>query len=563
LYQASLAVYEALPHTGEEAELWKQFKPAMEAWREANQTYFAAVKELEATEIVNPMALRRDMEQFQGDHHRLMAQTLDMIVTTKTFDGGADPKACHFGRWLEGHKFTNPAIAKALEEVGAHHDAFHHAVPKIRGMVASMEMENAVATFQQTMKPAAQGVFAGFEAILGEAARAEGLYGRMNTLAMEEVVAKQRVALDLLDRVIQTNEAGAEKALEESLHEAGVSRALTMTGMLVGFGAALALGLFLSLSITRALKGIIAGLSEGAQQVASAAGQVSGSSQSLAEGASEQAASIEETSSSLEEMSSMTRQNADNARQADGLVTQTRQIVEKASGSMRQLTAAMDQIATASTETSKIIKTIDEIAFQTNLLALNAAVEAARAGEAGAGFAVVADEVRSLALRAAEAAKNTAGLIEGTVGRVKEGVEVVASASQAFEEVTSGTGRVAALVAEIAAASGEQAQGIGQVNTAVSEMDKVTQQNAANAEESASASEELSAQAEQMQGMVDRLVRLVEGRSAARSAAEAVLAPPPAAVRSRRKTRPSARTTPSAAPAAEAIPLEEDELSRF
>ena len=173
-------------------------------------------------------------------------------------------------------------------------------------------------------------------------------------------------------------------------------------------------------SITRPIHRIIEGLSRIRGGVRRRR-QVSSSSQQLAEGTSQQAASIEETSSSLEEMSSMTKQNADNAGQANQLMVEVGKVIDKANDSMGRLTVSMQYITQASEETQKIVKTIDEIAFQTNLLALNAAVEAARAGEAGAGFAVVADEVRNLAMRAAEAAKNTANLIEGSVKRVKDG----------------------------------------------------------------------------------------------------------------------------------------------
>ncbi|MFH0997251.1 MAG: methyl-accepting chemotaxis protein [Pseudomonadota bacterium] len=267
-------------------------------------------------------------------------------------------------------------------------------------------------------------------------------------------------------------------------------------------------------SIVRTLSLVISGLTEASEQVSSASGEVSAASQSLAEGSSQQAASVEETSSSLEEMSSMTKQNASNAGQADSLMKQANQVVIKANTSMSQLTISMHEISKASEETSKIIKTIDEIAFQTNLLALNAAVEAARAGQAGAGFAVVADEVRNLAMRAADAAKNTAALIEGTVKKVTDGTAIVKTTDDAFQEVADSTAKVGELVGEIAAASSEQAQGIEQVNIAVTETDKVTQQNAATAEESAAASEELSAQAEKMKSFVQQLSAMVRGNAA-------------------------------------------------
>jgi methyl-accepting chemotaxis protein len=250
-----------------------------------------------------------------------------------------------------------------------------------------------------------------------------------------------------------------------------------------------------------------------AEQVGSASAQVASSSQSLAEGAAQQAASLEETSSALEEMASMTKQNADNSSQANSLMNEANKVVGQAKDSMADVTNSMEEISKASEETSKIIKTIDEIAFQTNLLALNAAVEAARAGEAGAGFAVVADEVRNLAMRAAEAAKNTSNLIEGTVKKVNTGSELVQKTNEAFDEVAVSSAKVGELVSEIAAASKEQAEGIEQLNKGVVEMDKVVQQNASGSEESAAASEEMSSQAQELNSMLSRFKLNGQGTS--------------------------------------------------
>ncbi len=238
------------------------------------------------------------------------------------------------------------------------------------------------------------------------------------------------------------------------------------------------------------------------QQISTAAGEISNGSQSLASGSSQQASSLEEIASSLEEMNSLTLNNADNSRQGMALSEESLVHVKKGNDAMSHMNNAMEAIAKSAKETSNIIKTINDIAFQTNLLALNAAVEAAHAGEAGKGFAVVAEEVKNLALRSAEAAKNTDELIESSLRNSLEGARIVSEVTKAFEDIKASFSKVNNIVKEVSVSSDEQAEGIRQVNVAVGELNKVTQGNAANAEESASAAEELNSQSAELRSMV-------------------------------------------------------------
>ena len=329
-------------------------------------------------------------------------------------------------------------------------------------------------------------------------------------LMARQVEAKNAMLSTANGAVEASQEASAEQKNQMTSQIRSSNRfTLIMTGGAILLGVLLSI--WLTRMITRPVNRIIEGLSETSDQVNSASVQVADASQSLAEGASEQAASIEETSSSMEEMAAMTQQNADHANQAKRMMEEVEKIVRTVNDHMEDMTGAVSEINRSSEETSKIIKTIDEIAFQTNLLALNAAVEAARAGEAGAGFAVVADEVRSLAMRAGDAARNTTQLIDNTLQAVKKGSDLTQATQEAFKQNVEITGKVGNLIQEIAAASNEQTEGIGQVTNAVGQMDKIVQQNAANAEESASAAEQMKGQSNQLKKFVGDLVALVRG----------------------------------------------------
>jgi len=259
------------------------------------------------------------------------------------------------------------------------------------------------------------------------------------------------------------------------------------------------------------LKNVIEGLKESSEQVDRATTMVSHSSGQLSDSTSSQAAHVEETSAALEELTAMSHKNSDNAHEANEFIKRSNEVVFRSNESMNRVTDAMEDISNASAETQKIVKNIDEIAFQTNLLALNAAVEAARAGEAGAGFAVVADEVRNLAMRSAEAARNTASLIESTVKKVNEGSSLVQATYDDFTGVVDAVGKTEGLIGEISNANKEQFIGIDEINKALTEIDTITQQIASVSSETAEASDDLSALSNNMRSYVHSLTAMITG----------------------------------------------------
>ena len=510
-YTAAWKMYEKLPQTSTEAAKWQEFVPAWELWRQDNNEAFKLNSELESIAILDPVSLQRDLQQFIGDHAKLTMKVLNHVLDGAECNGGEDPTACNYGKWLAKFNSTNPDLKRIIDETRSSHNAFHASVKAAKELAAKGDKEGATRIIHGEMKASVQKTYAGFDALLAEANKATALREKFSFQLLTVCRDSQTKAIALLDKLIEINEAGAAETTKTSTSQAATLKAFSAIAMAVGVIMALTLGLMISRGISLTLRKVCSDLSSGADQTTSAAGQVSDSAQSLAEGASEQAASLEETSASLEEVTSMTKQNADNAVQAKELSAQTRLAAETGASDMDQMKTAMDAIKLSSGEIAKIVKTIDEIAFQTNILALNAAVEAARAGEAGMGFAVVAEEVRALAQRSALAAKETATKIEDSVSKSQHGVNISGKVAQSLQQIVDRARKVDELVAEIANASTEQSHGITQVNTAVSQMDKVTQSNAANAEESAAAAEELNAQSLELKRIVGELQSMVGG----------------------------------------------------
>jgi methyl-accepting chemotaxis protein len=508
------------------------------------------------------LGLREGLMDWMEDH-RVWAAKVSQAAAMEdaSFEVQTDPDLCAFGKFLHGEQCAKwcaefPELKAALEACRDPHDQLHASAIEIKAALEAGDGAKAKQVYAEQTVPALNTVAKNFhDAIAAEsqlvdaqqrareifdqetlpalqetqvamkALRARALAGVQGIKKAGEIFATQTTPAltdvqKWLGEITKTTHEAAETRNASMQTQAASSRTMVTAIGAGGILAAIVLSFLIARSLIKLLKRVVAGLNEGAAQVYDASAQVSTASQQLAEGASEQASSLEETSSAIEEMASSMRVSADNARQANQLAGQARTAAADGDKTVTRLNATMGGINESSEKIGKIIKVIEEIAFQTNLLALNAAVEAARAGEHGKGFAVVAEEVRNLAKRAASAARETTGLIEGAAGRAREGVTVAQDVGKVLGAIVGDVAQVSDLVGGISTASQEQAQGVEQINVAISELDKVTQNNAANSEESAAAAEELSAQSENLRNMVGELLALVGGQGAQAAAGE-------------------------------------------
>ncbi len=405
---------------------------------------------------------------------------------------------------LDAARRADPETAKEAAQGLAEH------VATLRESIA----QNQALRLPEAVLNTLAGVSGPLDAYVAAAGKIVGLAGRDVASADLEMPAFRQAFTGLEQSLAGVSQVFQEEAARiKTEAESAVARfQRTLLGAaLVSLILLGTIAFFVARSIPRPFAQIIARLGALSEQNLADAEQVSAASNSLAEGASEQAASLEEVASSLEEISSMTLRNAENTRAGKNSANAARKAAETGAAEIGRMQTAMSAIQSSSEDISKIMKTIDEIAFQTNILALNAAVEAARAGVAGAGFAVVADEVRALAQRAADAARDSEAKIAGAVARSKEGVELTRRVSSGFGEITERVREVDTLIAEIANASQEQHVGISQITNTVASIDKVTQANAAHSEETAATAAQFTARSEELRGATRELEALVGG----------------------------------------------------
>ncbi len=527
VYQQALDRFEPLPQTDEEARVWENFYPALEAWAEVNNEFMEMSRELEEIGILNPDEFLSQLESFRGDHYALMDNIGRYLLTGEEFEGGEDPQACDFGRWLAGFDIDNPEIMQLLRDIQTYHNTFHESVADIRDQVQAGNQEAAEETYAEQMLPAAHETFDYFDQLIAIAQESEALYEEMHEIIMVDSVEGQQATMDVLDEVIAINEEVSAEAASQAEADADNAVTIALAGMGIGLVLAVALGAVLTKAITRPvsqavafsedmangdmtktldvqqkdeigylaeamrqmqdkLRQVVTDVKSASDNVASGSEEMSSSSQELSQGATEQASNLEEVSSNMEQMSSNIQQNADNATQTEKIAQQASRDAEEGGQQVQDTVQAMKDIA-------EKISIIEEIARQTNLLALNAAIEAARAGEAGKGFAVVAAEVRKLAERSGQAANEISELSSNSV-------QVAEKAGEMLKKMVPDIQKTADLVQEISASCKEQTSGSEQINKAIQQLDQVVQQNASSSEELSSTAEELSSQAQQLQG---------------------------------------------------------------
>jgi methyl-accepting chemotaxis protein len=506
--------FDKLPKSAGVADLWQEFGDKWQAWVTDSRQSVAISRKIDALGIDNPQKLALEAENKFGTYRDWAFKVNSAILKKQPINVPMEVEKLDFGTWLIELKSESKAVLAGRDTLLAELRGGVGAVKQIQDFLDIDEVDLAKDVFVAEVLPSIDGVSRKLVAIMDPIHAVLSLYEELSRHDLE----KTEVSLAATEKIFDAITGQTRQSVQGNLEASESFARKVAMGLLavIASGAVISMliGLFIGRGISRPLRRFIDELTDNSRQVAESSAVVSAASLALSDGASSQAAALEEAAASLEEVANMSRSNADNAYHADTFMREVVEVMGHTSSSMTTLVASMEAISNASAETTRIVKTIDGIAFQTNLLALNAAVEAARAGEAGAGFAVVADEVRNLAMLAGEAAKNTAELIDRTDREIKEGTAVARKTSESFATVSERTTKVVSLVSEIADASKEQAKGTMQINQAVTEVDKITQRNAASAEETASAAESMAALAAQAQEVVNGLASLISGGQA-------------------------------------------------
>lgn len=531
-FKNALDIYEPLPQTQKEARLWKEFVATWQEVQKGNDTFFQLCTKLDKTDILNPMALRARIEGFRGDHYHLMEKTIMMILTGKKFDGGERALACNFGKWATTFKTNNPILLASLREISGNHDEFHKTLGEIRALISQGDTTEARALLDGKMEPAAEHVFSHFAAILAETTKSEDFFNQMTHYAMVTSLEKHELADRLLEDIIAVNEGVVAEEEKQARSDSGSAKMTAILGMILGFVTALALGIFLSISISRPIRkgttfakkmaegdfretididqtdeiGVLAkalnnmvsslgrmirDITAGVDTLSSASTELSAISHQMSSGAEQTSkkantvsAAAEEMSANMSSVAAATEQASTNvnmvataSEEMTATISEIAQntekaaiITEKAVLEAKSAAETVDELGKAAREIGKVTESITEISEQTNLLALNATIEAARAGDAGKGFAVVANEIKELAKQAAGATDEIKRKIEGIQNSTDGTVKQIGQISRVINEVNEIVTIIATAVEEQSVTTRDIAGNVAQAAQGIQEV---------------------------------------------------------------------------------------------